>query len=244
MRAGVAFVLLAVVAAAAQSPEERRPGVPVDRDRRSAAALEEGGASFQVYEKGAMVGTMETSVQRTADGWRVRGTCRTTGSIPVTIPNLDFYYDQSWGGRFMTLEMKAPDDAIVHVAVVGDTTRTDIVRSTEARFRSSSVSPDTIFLPDRAYGAYEAVAARLEGAFPGSDLPLFIVPLGETRTRVDAATDERVRTSAGTIDARRYVMTEFRERPTPVVIWVYRGRLLRLDLPRAGIAVLRSDVLR
>jgi hypothetical protein len=185
---------------------------------------------------------MDTSVERTADGWRLRGTCRTTGAIPVTIPNLDFYYDQSWGGRFMTLEMKAPDDAIVHVAVVGDTTRTDIVRSSEARFRSSSVSPDTIFLPDRTYGAYEAVAARLEGAVPGSDLPLFIVPLGETRARVDEVTDQRVRTSAGAIEARRYVLTEFRERPTPVVVWVHRGRLLRVDLPRSVVSIVRSDV--
>ena len=233
MRAAVALLLLAVVSAGAQSPQEGRQAIPQDR----------GEASFRVYEKGALIGSMETSVERTAEGWRVRGTCRTTGAVPITIANLDFYYDPSWGGRFMTLEMKAPDDAIVHVAVVGDTTRTDIVRSTEARFRSSSVSPDTIFLPDRTYGAYEAVAARLEGAFPGFDLPLFIVPLGETRARVDAVTDERVRTSAGTIDARRYVITEFRERPTPVVVWVDRGRLLRLDLPRAALTVVRSDVI-
>jgi hypothetical protein len=185
---------------------------------------------------------METTVERTAEGWRVRGSSRIEGAVPVIIPSLDFYYDPSWGGRFMTLEMKAPDDAIVHVAVIGETTRTDIVRSTEARFRSNSVSPDTIFLPDRSYGAYEAVAARLEGAVPGTDLPLFIVPIGETRSRVDAVTVERVRTSQGALEARRYAMTEFRERPTPVTLWVYRGRLLRLDLPRAAITVIRSDV--
>ena len=216
-----AFLLLTAMAASAQTP---------------------GTASFRVYEKGALVGSMDTSVERTEDGWRVRGTGRISGAVAVTIANLDLYYDKSWGGRFMTLEMKAPDDAIVHVAVAGEETRIDIVRSTEARFRSTSVSPDTIFLPDRTYGAYEAVAARLENAFPGLDVPLFIVPLGETRARVDAVTNERVTTSAGTIDARRYAMTEFRERPTPVVVWVHRGRLLRLDLPRAAIAVIRSDV--
>ena len=208
----------------------------------SVAAQSPGAASFRVYEKGSLVGTMETSVERTDEGWRVRGTSRIAGSIPVTIANLDLYYDRTWGGRFMTLEMKAPDDAIVHVAVAGWETRIDIVRSTEARFRSTSVSPDTIFLPDRTYGAYEAVAARLDDRFPGFDLPLFIVPLGETRARIDAVTDERVRTSGGTIDARRYAMTEFRDLPRPVVIWVHRGRLLRLDLPRASIAVVRSDV--
>jgi hypothetical protein len=138
--------------------------------------------------------------------------------------------------------MKAPDDAIVHVAVAGTTTRTDIVRATEVRFRSHSVSPDTIFLPDRAYGAYEALAARLEGAVPGLDLPLFIPPVGETRARVDAVADAELQTAGGSLDVTRYTLTEIRERPTPVEIWTDRGRLVRLDLPRAGIVMLRSDV--
>ena len=201
-----------------------------------------GAASFRVYEKGTMVGTIETVVERTADGWRVRGTSRMAGSIPVTIPNLDLHYDRTWAGRFMTLEMKAPDDAIVHVAVTGETTRTDIVRATEARFRSNSVSPDTIFVPDRAYGAYEAVAARLAGAVPGTDLPLFIPPIGETRMLVDDVADVLLRTATGTIAARRYRVTELRQRPTPVEVWVADGRLLRLDLPGA-LSILRRDVI-
>jgi hypothetical protein len=210
----------------------------------SAAAQTPGAASFRVYEKGTSIGTVETSVARTADGWRVRGSSRIGGAVPVTIPNVDIYYDPSWGGRFMTLEMKAPDDAIVHVAVVGDTTRIDIVRATEVRFRSSSVSPDTIFLPDRTYAAYEAVAARLVNAFAGLDLPLFIPPFGETRTRIDAVVTERLKTAKGPLEAKRFAMTEFRERPTPVEIWVSGGRLVRVDLPRAGLSIVRTDVQR
>ena len=80
---------------------------------------------------------------RTEDGWRVQGSMQTDGAIPVRIPNLDLLYDRAWRARFMTLEMKQPDDVIVHVAVVGTTTRTDTVRSTQARFRSNSVSPDS-----------------------------------------------------------------------------------------------------
>ena len=207
------------------------------------AAQTTGAASFRVYEKGALVGAMEMTLDATEDGWRLHGSSRIAGAIPVNIPNLDIYYDKSWGGRFMTLEMKAPDDAIVHVAVVGTVTRTDTVRSTEARFRSQSVSPDTIFLADRAYGAYEAVAIRLNGLRAGADLPLFVAPIGETRGQVEAVVTERVMTEKGPIMARHYTLTEIRERPTRVEIWVDRGRLLRLDLPRAAISVVRSDVL-
>jgi hypothetical protein len=209
----------------------------------SVSAQTPGAAAFRVYEKGALVGSVNTSVERTPEGWRIRGSSRISGSIPVMIPNLDLYYDSAWAGRFMTLEMKAPDDAIVHVAVVGGTTRTDIVRSTEARFQSSSVSPDTIFVPDRAFGAYEAVAARLARAAAGMDLPIYIPPLGETRARVDRVSSDQFRTARGPITARHYSMTEIRQRPTPVEIWVASGRLIRLDLPRTSISIVRSDIL-
>lgn len=208
----------------------------------SAAAQTPGAASFRVYEKGQPVGTVNTTVERTPEGWRVRGTSRITGSVTVTIPNLDLHYDRAWNGRFMTLEMKAPDDAIMHVAVAGTTTRTDIVRATEVRFRSSSVSPDTIFLPDRTYGAYEAVAARLQGMFDGEHVPLFIAPIGETRGLINAVRSETMKTPRGPLTVTRYSLTEIRERPTPVEIWVDRGRLLRVDEPRSGISVVRMDV--
>lgn len=209
-----------------------------------ARAQAPGTAAFRVYENDRPVGSLEMTLSATEDGWRLQGTSRIEGAVPVVIPNLDLHYDENWGGRFMTLEMKAPDDAILHIAVVGTVTRTDIVRATEARFQSSSVSPDTIFLPDRAYGAYEAMAVRLDGAVEGDDLPIFIAPVGETRARVDAVVGERVRTGSGSLESSHYSLTEFRDRPTPVELWADRGRLLRVDFPRSGVSVVRTDVIR
>lgn len=200
-------------------------------------------ASFVIYENGRRVGTMQTSVTRTEDGWRIRGSMQTAGAVPVTIPNLDIHYDAQWFGRFLTMEMKAPDDVIVHVAVAGATTRTDIVRQKSARFQSSSVSPNTILLPDRAYGAYEAVAARL-ASDTAADLPIFVAPIGETRAVVDEKTIEPMTTAEGVVQAAHYVLTEIRARPARVDLWAERGRLLRLDVPRDRISVLRSDVVR
>ena len=198
-----------------------------------------GKASFVVYEKEQRIGTLDTTLTRSADGWRVQGSMRTAGTVPVTIVNLDLLYTPAWFGRFMTIEMKTPDAVIVHVAVVGTTAQTDVVRATEARFQSHSVSPNTIFLPQLAYGAYEAVAARLTNA---RDLPLFVAPIGETRATVDAVSTEVLEAATGTITATHYVVTEIRERPTRVDIWVDRGRLLRLDMPRSQISVRRVDL--
>ena len=208
-----------------------------------AAAQTPGAASFRVYEQGALVGRVEMSLQATDTGWRLQGTSRIDGSVPVDIPNLDLHYDEEWRPVFMTIEMTKPDEAIVHVAVAGMRTRTDLVRSTEARFRSHSISPDAVFLPDRAYGAYEWIAVRLDAGVPGRDLPIFIAPIGETRARIDEVAPSPITTTTGPVMATRYSLTEIRQRPTPVEVWVGNGRLLRLELPRAGISVVRDDVL-
>jgi hypothetical protein len=203
-----------------------------------------GKASFVVYEKGQRIGTVETNVTRTDEGWRIQGPMQTKGTVPVSIVNLDLLYDAKWFGRWMTMEMKQPDNVIIHVAVGRTTAQTDVVRPTEARFQSNSVSSNTILLPERAYGAYEAVAARLSSAPAVADLPLFVAPIGETRAIVEQVTREQVRTASGTITATHYVLTEIRARPTRVDLWAARGRLVRLDLPRADISVVRADVRR
>jgi hypothetical protein len=203
-----------------------------------------GKASFVVYEKSQRVGTLETNVTRTAEGWRIQGSMQTKGTVPVSIVNLDLLYDAKWFGRWMTMEMKQPDNVIIHVAVGRTTAQTDVVRPTEARFQSNSVSSNTILLPERAYGAYEAVAARLSSAPAVADLPLFVAPIGETRAIVEQVTREQVKTSSGSITATHYVLTEIRARPTRVDLWAASGRLVRLDLPRAEISVVRADVRR
>jgi hypothetical protein len=203
-----------------------------------------GKASFVVYEKSQRVGTLETNVTRTAEGWRIQGSMQTKGTVPVSIVNLDLLYDAKWFGRWMTMEMKQPDNVIIHVAVGRTTAQTDVVRPTEARFQSNSVSSNTILLPERAYGAYEAVAARLSSAPAVADLPLFVAPIGETRAIVEQVTREQVKTSSGSITATHYVLTEIRARPTRIDLWAASGRLVRLDLPRAEISVVRADVRR
>src|SRR5688500_631211 len=206
------------------------------------AAQTPGKASFVVFEKGQPVGTMETNVSRTNDGWRIQASMEAKGAVPIRIANLDLLYDRNWFGRWMTMEMEAPDDVIVHVAVSRITAQVDVVRAGEARFRSTSVSRNTILLPARAYGAYEAVAARLATDAARGDLPIYVPPTGETRAVVESVTIERIQTANGVLSAQHYVLIEVRPRPTRVELWADGGRLLRLDVPAAQISVVRADV--
>lgn len=209
------------------------------------AAPSPGPASFRVYQRDMPIGAVDVSVTRTNEGWRVQSTSTLAGTLDIAIKQLDLHYDPSWRGRFMTIEtFMAGRNIIVHVAVLAGTTRTDIVTEKEARFRSHSVSADTIFLPDNAFGAYEALAARLTGMRAGMDVPLLFAPESETRGIIEAVADERVGTATGPIAATRYTLQLIGAAPRTLELWVDRGRLLRVELPRDGLSVVRSDVER
>jgi hypothetical protein len=105
-------------------------------------------------------------------------------------------------------------------------------------------SPGTIALPDEVFGAYQALAARVESLAPGSDIPLLLTPRGEVHGTVDAVRDEDLQTTTSPIRARRVSLIVMREVPTPIEIWVAKGMLLRVDLPLDHLSVIRDDLTR
>lgn len=206
-----------------------------------------GGASFRIFHRGALIGTTTVSLAREEDGWRLQGTGELEGTFQLTILQLDIRYDPAWQPRIMTMEIVAQDDrAVVHVAfgLVDGSTRTDIVRPTTASWGANQVAADTIPLPDLVFGAYEALAARLTTASPGQELRAFVVPRFEVPMSLDGVVEEAIPTSAGRIDARRWRATVRKpEGAVPMEIWVAGGRMVRLDLPKDGISVVRDDVI-
>ena len=103
------------------------------------AAQSPGNATFRVYENGAPVGSLSMTLEPTDEGWRLHGRSDLKGAVPVVIANLDLYYDDQWNARFMTMEMKAPDDVILHAAVIGDLPGLEcsiclVVRATESEY--------------------------------------------------------------------------------------------------------------
>jgi hypothetical protein len=201
---------------------------------------------FRVYQRGVLIGTTAISLVRDGDGWHLRGTGELQGDFQVTMPQLDVRYDAAWRPRIMTLEMVAKDGrAVVHVAfgLSDGTTRTDVVRPDEATWGSNKVSPDAIPLPDLVFGTYEALAARLASAAPGQELRVFVAPRFETAMTVDGVVDEDVPAAGGMLATKRWRVTLRRpEGPSQMEIWVDGGRMVRLDVPKDGVSVVRQDV--
>jgi len=210
----------------------------------STPAQTPGTASFGVFHRGTRVGTADVTLERTEAGWRITSRSEIGGDFQLSVKQFDAEYDLAWRPRFMTMELSTPDEhAIVHVAMMGTTTRTDIVRPRqEALFGANDVAADTLFLPDYVFGAFEALAARLQNATPGAELAIFLVPRLEARAIADHRSLTTVHTTRGPRAVTRWHLTVKRDTPTPLEIWSDGGRLLRLDLPDEALSIVRTDV--
>jgi hypothetical protein len=203
-----------------------------------------GTAAFAVFHRGTPVGTADVTLDRTEAGWRITSHSEIGGDFQLSVKQFDAEYDLAWQPRFMTMELSTPDEhAIVHVAMMGTTTRTDIVRPRkEALFGANDVATDTLFLPDYVFGAFEALAARLQTATTGAAISMFLVPRLEVRAVASRRPPAVVETASGPRTVARWHLTVARDTPTPLEIWVDAGRLLRLDLPEEGLSVVRTDI--
>jgi hypothetical protein len=201
-------------------------------------------ATFRVVEHGAAIGSATIAVSREDQGWRVESTSHAGGSIGLEVRRLDITYDPEWRMRFLSMEIAwRQETRVIHVATQGLRARTDIVvPDREVTFRAHWISPGTIALPDDVFGAYQALAARVDALAPGDDIPLLLTPGSEVHASVDATRDEDLRTTSGSIRARHVSLVVIRDIPTPIEIWVSKGALLKVELPLDHLSVTRSDI--
>jgi pimeloyl-ACP methyl ester carboxylesterase len=104
-----------------------------------------------------------------------------------------------------------------------------------------------IVLPSVFFAPYEALAARLRTAAPGSTIPAFAPPQSEMTIRIGDSVTERIQTPKETIEAKRTHVTITPEGvvspPAEADIWTDpNGRVLRLSIPAQALEVVREDV--
>ena len=109
---------------------------------------------------------------------------------------------------------------------------------------TQTVSPEAIVLPDYFFGAYEAMAVRLSGSEPGTELPVYVAPRAQILAVVREVFSQRVRTVQRSITAQIYrVIFQNPEGPLEAEIWVDQDhRLLRVSLPTIAMDVARQDI--
>ena len=227
------LVLALAGTAAAQEPPQARPPEPADVTQ------------FTVFLKGAPVGTVEVSVERGPAGITISGSSRLGPPLSLVVRNVEIRYDPDWKPLAYTLDSAIRNLVLrVRTKFAGGTATSDVTQVDKSLKKTDAVALDTVVLPGAFYGAYEALAARLVSAAPGTELRGYIVPQAEVAIKVTAVTQERIEAPGRSVATRHYLISmAIPDGPTDIDLWNdSAGRLVRLSVPTQSLDVVRADV--
>ncbi len=199
-----------------------------------------------VFVGGKSLGSEESTLQRTAEGWVVSGSGRLAPPLDLTTRRITVRYDASWKPLELTVDALSRGSPFsIHTVFDGTNARNDVIQLGQPTKKVDAVSPDTVVLPNLFFSSYEALAARL-AAMPGESatLPAYIAPQAEIRVTASRLDTQTIETTRGTVTAHRYSLTfDNPGSPLPAELWTDDGgRLLRLEVAAQGLVVIRDDI--
>ena len=201
--------------------------------------------TFNVFVGGRPVGSEDTSVERTAQGWTITTTGRLGAPFNVITRRLEIRYDAQWKPLELTIDAAIDGKPQrLRTTFQGTTATSEYSQLGEIQSRNTQVAADTIALPTPFFGAYEAIAARLSVTPTPMELKAYIVPQAEVTIQIKGSSDQRFHIGTRSLDARRYLLSFVGTgQPTDVELWTdMAGRLLRIQIPAQTLDVLRHDV--
>jgi uncharacterized protein len=198
-----------------------------------------------VFVRGRAIGSEQLQVVRTATGWTLSGDGRLAPPIDVIARQVEIRYDGNWQPIEMMIQGTARGQTlVVRTTFDQGSATTRITEGGHAATRTHEVAPDAVVLPNIFFGSYAALAARLPGMSPGTELPGYIPMQSAVTLRLESVSDERITTQSRAIQARRHniaLVTPGGE--IELDIWIdEQGRLLRFFAASQALEVVREDV--
>ena len=225
----LAILLLTGLPAAAQPPIEVTPG----------------SATFNVFFRSTPIGFEQIEVARSPNGWIIRS--RGDLSQPIDLQNrlFEVQYDEQWRPQTLTIDAVRANSSFSIRTTFDASGATTALEEAGRRFSVTNPElPGAVVLPDYFFAAYEALAVRLAGAEPGDEIPVYAVPRGVTRARVDQILTQQIDTGSAVFDARVHRISFLNaDGPLKVEVWTDPGhRLVRVSVPDATLDVAREDI--
>jgi pimeloyl-ACP methyl ester carboxylesterase len=231
-----AALVVALLLQGVTSGETQQPPPPTPRA---------GDATYIVFLGGREIGREQTSLSQTASGWTITSTGRLVAPLNFANNRFQLIYAPDWQPIEMRIEASVQDAPISLSTSFGASAAiNEITQKGVTETKTDQVSARTIVLPNNFYAAYEAMAARLASAAPGTDLPVYVAPETEIRLVVEAVTPFTYQTPAGTLAVRRYSVT-FQNPGGPLEAEITvddRNRFAKLEIGDGALAVVRLDV--
>jgi pimeloyl-ACP methyl ester carboxylesterase len=201
--------------------------------------------SYTVLISGNPVGRESVSLTRSATGWLLSSFGNLGAPFNIVTRKLEIAYDPDWQAERLVLQASVAGQAVSLTTTFGRTTATsELVRNGQKAVNTQVISPRAVVLPDNFFGTYQALAARLANAVPGTTLPVYRVPESEVAATVERVTARRLVTPEGPVAIREFAMTLMTARGGfPMEIWTDdRQRLARLVMPMSSVVVIRDDL--
>jgi hypothetical protein len=208
-----------------------------------------GEAEFTLFISGSRVGVERVRLVRSGNTWVISSTAQFGAPLYVTLNRFEVKYTSDW--QPVELHIEATQTTPQGGRTLGlatsfgvTTAINEITQNGVTNSKTDQVSARTVVLPNNFYAGYEALASRLATAQPGADLAVYVAPQSEVRVSVKSVTAEQLSSPSGPMATRRYEVA-FQNPAGPLDASVTidaRSRLVRLEIPGAGVALVRSDL--
>lgn len=211
----------------------------------AAAAPAEGDVEFTVFVAGTRVGVEQVRLARSGSTWIISSTAQFAQPLNLTINRAEVKYTADWQPTDLRVEATQGGRPIALATSFGVTTAiNEITQNGATTAKTDQVSARTIVLSNTFFAGYEALAARLSAVEGGAELHAYVPPQGEVRVTVNSVTREQLPSPGGPIATRRYEVV-FQNPGGPLAGSVTvdsRARLVKVEMPLAGLRVIRSDL--
>src|SRR6185295_17589282 len=209
--------------------------------------LQEAGAtSFTIFLRGTPIGSEQVALSRTATGWTIVSAGRLGAPIDIVARRLQVRYTPEWRPLEFTLDGTVRGQPqTVHTVVDGTSAKSDVVVAGQTSQKTDTIDPNALLLlPNSFFGPYEALAARLKTATPGSEIPAYLLPQIPIMVRVGESSAEQIQTAARLVSARRTrIALMLPGVPVDADLWTDdSGRLIRFSVPLHSLEVVREDI--
>jgi len=222
-----------------------RAGVLAAAVGASALASAQDSSSYTVFVRSVPVGSEQVALTRSADGWSIVSSGRMGAPIDIVSRRVQVRYTDDWKPVELVVEATVQGQLLsLQSNVSGATAQTHTVRGSQSTDRSDAITADALLLPSPFWGPFEALAARLKSAPPGSTMPAY-TGMGTFSIRVGESSTEQIQTAARLIQARStHVVLGLLGTPgVDADVWGdENGHLLRLTIPAQSVDVVREDI--
>ncbi len=205
-----------------------------------------GATNFTIFLRGAPIGSEQIAVSRTATGWTIASSGRLGAPIDVVARRLQVRYTQEWRPIEFTLDGTVRGQPqTVRTSVEGTTAKSQMNIAGQASEKSDTIDAAALLLlPNSFFGPYEALAARLRTATPGTEIPAYLVPQATMTIRVGESVPEQIQTASRVVSARRtHVTLVLPSAQLDADLWTDdTGRMIRFSLPAQSLEVVREDI--